>query len=265
MRGSSLSLLTLLLVFGVCHGAKYNLTKTVQAPLVASHDPPDADCKVPGTCVAVNQSIPGQSLWYWCGFYSTHKTLYTLKSNHATNNFSTSFFMRKKDLVGCAIPQLATVENCPVLPESSCSGKKTCSVRMFGLVLYDETCFVIINNKAGAIVGTLQVNNFYDRPRYYGTVFTVLITVIGGLGIIGTVAYQFYTIIMAPVSKYREPLRPKRARDSSEKVPDSDKGGAADLEGGRAAFDIAGEQQENWLSRFALTLRSKLGRGKQSA
>ncbi|KXZ44584.1 hypothetical protein GPECTOR_65g202 [Gonium pectorale] len=206
--------------------------------------------------IGLNQTIPGQSLWYWCGWYTTHKTVYYLKSNHATNNFSGSWMMRKSVLEECAIPNLATVENCPTVPETSCTGKKTCDVRGFALVFHDEMCLIVINNKAGAIVGTVRVNNFYDRPRYYGTCFVVLITVLGLMAVLANVAWQFYKIIISPVSKYREPLRPHRQRDPNSLAEEGVTAGGKPPPLQPLPEAPAGE---SWLSRF----RSKLNRVKQ--
>ncbi|GLI64848.1 hypothetical protein VaNZ11_008231 [Volvox africanus] len=188
---------------GLVKGGKYNLTGTLRSSLVASHDPPTATCKVPGVCTPVNVTIPGQTLWYWCGFYTTHKTIYTVNSNHATNNFSGSWMIRKSKLQTCVLANLSVVENCPTVPETSCTSKHSCTVRSFGLVFADEMCLMVINNKAGAIVGTIQVNNWFSRPRLLGSAFTILIAVVGLLGVISTVAYQMYSRCKAPVGKPR--------------------------------------------------------------
>ncbi len=39
-------------------------------------------------------------------------------------------------------------------------------------------------------------------PRYYGTVFTLFFTIVGGGAILANVVWQFYTIIVAPVNKH---------------------------------------------------------------
>ena len=46
--------------------------------------------------------------------------------------------------------------------ESSCGSRKTCDIRVYGLVFPDPTCFVIINNRGSDIIATVQVYNFYD-------------------------------------------------------------------------------------------------------
>ncbi|KAG2448550.1 hypothetical protein HYH02_006441 [Chlamydomonas schloesseri] len=192
--------------------SKYNLTRAVQSSLVMSHaHPDDTSCTVPGVCVPVNQTIPARSMWYWCGLDSTHRTIYTVASM-STNNLTTMFLMRQDEVEGCALSNVTRVgDDCKTIPESSCGSRKRCNVRVFGLVFPDPTCFVIINNRGSDIIATVQVYNFYDSPRYYGTVFTLFFTIVGGLAIVANVTWQFYTIIVAPVSKHSEPIKVKRA------------------------------------------------------
>ncbi|PNH07847.1 hypothetical protein TSOC_005661 [Tetrabaena socialis] len=140
-----LPVVALLLLAGSASAQKYNLTKAVEAQLVASNEPPGVDCNVPGICSPVNVTIDGRSMWYWCGFKATHRTTYSVISNSATSNLTTMFMMRRQQL------------------DSTCSNKRSCALRLFGLVFPDETCFVIINNRAGANVATIQLNNFFDR------------------------------------------------------------------------------------------------------
>ncbi len=47
--------------------------------------------------------------------------------------------------------------------ESSCSGKRTCDVRVFGLVFPDPVCFVIINNRNTDIVATMQASGVWGE------------------------------------------------------------------------------------------------------
>lgn len=48
-------------------------------------------------------------------------------------------------------------------------------------------------------------------PRYYGTVFTLFFTIVGGGAILANVAWQFYAIIVAPVNKHHQ-HRPAQAK-----------------------------------------------------
>ncbi|GLC37950.1 hypothetical protein PLESTM_000666500 [Pleodorina starrii] len=121
------------------------------------------------------------------------------------------YMMREKELRECALPNVSFVaENCVSIPESSCSSKSSCDVRMFGLVFPDDECFVIINKGSSPLSITIRLNNFFDRPRYYGTVFTLFFGVVGSLAILANVAWQFYTIIIAPVNRHHEPVKVKR-------------------------------------------------------
>ncbi|KXZ55247.1 hypothetical protein GPECTOR_3g387 [Gonium pectorale] len=120
------------------------------------------------------------------------------------------FLMRRNMLETCALENVTWVgDRCKTVPESSCSNKKTCDVRVFGLVFPDDLCFVMINNRASSLVATVQVNNFYDRPRYYGTCFVLIFTIAGGLAILANVGWQFYTIIIAPVGKHTAQVQVK--------------------------------------------------------
>ncbi|PNH07829.1 hypothetical protein TSOC_005659, partial [Tetrabaena socialis] len=74
-------------------------------------------------------------------------------------------------------------------------------------------------------------------PRFYGTIFTILITVIGSLAILGNVAYQFYTIILAPVSKHAESVKVKRAEDPPSALG---VGAGGDADGGSVAVAMGG-------------------------
>ncbi|GIL91087.1 hypothetical protein Vretimale_9502 [Volvox reticuliferus] len=201
---------TLLLLAGLASAQKYNLTGSIKAVgLVASNEPPGVECDKPGICSFASQTIPARNLWYWCGFKTTHRTIYTVTSINNTN--ITMYMMRQSQLQGCALPNVTFVaENCKTIPESSCNSNATCNLRLFGLVFPDDSCFVIINNKAKTLQVSIKVNNFFDRPRYYGTVFVIFFSVVGGLAIISNVAWQFYSIIVAPVSRHHEPIKVKR-------------------------------------------------------
>ncbi|GIL76361.1 hypothetical protein Vretimale_5922 [Volvox reticuliferus] len=243
----------LFLLFGLVRGGKYNLTGTMRSSLVASHDSPDANCQVPGVCVPVNQTIPGQTLWYWCGFYTTHKTIYTVRSNHATNNFSGSWMIRKSKLLECVLTNLTGVENCPTVPETSCTSKKSCTVRSFGLVFSDEMCLMVINNKAGAIVGTIQVNNWFSRPRLFGSVFTVIIAVVGLSLVLATVGYQMYSRCKAPVGKPRPHIRREDEMTPVTSFTDDLKSSAA-----------VPVHRPTWYSKLLFGLSPKWGRSDKS-
>ncbi|EFJ47519.1 hypothetical protein VOLCADRAFT_91919 [Volvox carteri f. nagariensis] len=210
----------------------------------------------------VNQTIPGQTLWYWCGFHSTHKTAYKVISNHATNNLSGSWMIRKSVLLDCVLPNLATVENCPTVPETSCTSKKSCAVRTFGLVFADETCLMVINNKASAIVATIKVNNWYSSSRYYGTVFTVVLAVAGLTGVLSNVAFQLtsagrslliqpaymYTRCKSPVGKPRPHVKREDELTQVVSLVDDDPKSAA------AAVPV---HRSSWYKKLLFSFRSK--------
>ncbi|PNW88638.1 hypothetical protein CHLRE_01g038200v5 [Chlamydomonas reinhardtii] len=245
MAGGNIPLLLLLGTVLLCSSrsaaeTKYNLTRAVESSLVMSHaHPDDTSCTVPGVCVPVNQTIPARSMWYWCGLASTHRTVYTITSR-STNNLTTMFLMRQDELEGCALANVTRVgDDCKMIPESSCGSRKTCDIRVYGLVFPDPTCFVIINNRGSDIIATVQVYNFYDSPRYYGTVFTLFFTIVGGLAIVANVTYQFYHIILAPVGKHSEPIKVKRA---SAMARDEEREAAAQL--GMALNPDGGERPE---------------------
>ncbi|GFR39631.1 hypothetical protein Agub_g97, partial [Astrephomene gubernaculifera] len=196
MQLHGLFAIVVLLLLGTTDGQKYNLTKAVQSSLVQSHDRPSSVCNVPGVCVPVNQTIEARSMWYWCGFMSTHRTQYTVTSTSSTANLTNMFLMRREQVEGCALNNVTWVgDRCLTVPDSSCSGKKTCDIRVFGLVFPDDVCLVIINNKGSNIVAKVQAWNYFDRPRYYGTCFVLMFTVAGSLAILANVGYQVYTII----------------------------------------------------------------------
>ncbi len=66
-------------------------------------------------------------------------------------------------------------------------------MRTFGLVFPDEICFVVINNSTRTIWASIQVNNFFDRPRFYGTIFTILIAAVGLCGVLAQMGYQVHS------------------------------------------------------------------------
>ncbi|EFJ45056.1 hypothetical protein VOLCADRAFT_94804 [Volvox carteri f. nagariensis] len=231
MRHAVLMLLqaiALLLLARTTVAAKYNLTGTVKAVLVASNEPPGVMCGVPGICKPATVTIPARTLWYWCGFQTTHRTIYEVTTNNKNITISTVYMTRQTVLEECALSPDADItyagENCTPIPESSCSSKATCSVRLFGLVFPDDSCLIMINNKNSAINATVQINNFFDRPRYFGTVFVLFFAVVGGLAVVSNVAWQFYNIIIAPVNRHHEPVKVKR-EDPIKKDLESDSSG----------------------------------------
>ncbi len=61
--------------------------------------------------------------------------------------------------------QTVLLRGCAFVPsptESTCSGSRKCSMRMFGLVFPDEMCMVVINSKGSDILASVQAWNFYD-------------------------------------------------------------------------------------------------------
>lgn len=50
----------------------------------------------------------------------------------------------------------------PIPTESTCSGGRKCSMRMFGLVFPDEMCMIVINSKGSDILASVQAWNFHD-------------------------------------------------------------------------------------------------------
>ncbi|KAG2496137.1 hypothetical protein HYH03_005740 [Edaphochlamys debaryana] len=147
--------------------------------------------------------------------------------------------MRQNELESCALPNVSWIsDRCLSIPESSCSGRRTCNVRVFGLVFPDPACLVIINNnKDNDVIVTVQAQNFFDSPRYYGTVFVLFFTIVGGMAILANVAYQFYTIIVAPVGKHQEQIKIKRDEPTD---PERAAGGGASGGGGGSAAGGAG-------------------------
>ena len=77
--------------------AKFNVTKSLKSTLVVAHEPPDASCIVPGICTPVNQTIPGNTLYYWCGFLATHRSRYYTRSFNSKVNVTTQM-MREEVL-----------------------------------------------------------------------------------------------------------------------------------------------------------------------
>ncbi|KAG2489553.1 hypothetical protein HYH03_012004 [Edaphochlamys debaryana] len=215
---------------------KYNISQTQQWPGLVSHIEPGAPCDPvaePGTCVPMNVTINPNTLWYWCGFYTSHRTIYNIKSN-GNSNITQVWLVRQQVLDDCFIPNIGTLENCPVVPESSCSKKKTCNVRIFGLVFEDPGCIVILNNGVNPFKASVQVNNYYDRPRYYGTVFTIIFCVCGFSAILIKLGYDFYTGCATPVNaKHTESVKVKRPGNDLQEAlldgqPDAEKGAAAE-------------------------------------
>lgn len=196
LTAALLTLAVLAAVSGTAQAATWNVSKVVKSTLNVSHVPPDKVCTTPGICVPTNVTVPGNSIWYWCGFYATHRTRYQTLSFNAKVNV-TAVLMRQHELTGCAIPGLTASGTCPVIPESTCTAAK-CNLRTFGLAFPDPICLLLVNNKASSTVVSLRINNYYDSPRYYGTVFSILLLILGSLYILGTVGRQLYVGIITP-------------------------------------------------------------------
>ncbi|KAG2437815.1 hypothetical protein HXX76_005435 [Chlamydomonas incerta] len=190
---------------------KYAVNRTFESTLAVAHVQNGTNCTYPGICYPTNVTVPSFTFWYWCGFYSTHRSNYYVRSVSNSSNFTGQWLYRKDVIQSCVIPNLKTFETCPVLPESACSKARTCSVRTFGLVFEDEICLVIVNNRSSNMVATIQYNNSFDSPRYYGTVFTILFCVVGFSLVLLRLGYDFYTGCKEPVSKHHEPVRIARA------------------------------------------------------
>lgn len=119
----------------------------------------------PGTCKPANQTVPGSTVWYWCGFYATHATVFNatlFNSNKNNSKTSTIQWMRKTELEECVLPSPQNWANCAVLPGSKCSKKDTCAPYLWALSFPDDICLVVANVKSSSLIAQVQVFNFYN-------------------------------------------------------------------------------------------------------
>ncbi|GAX83776.1 hypothetical protein CEUSTIGMA_g11201.t1 [Chlamydomonas eustigma] len=183
---------------------KWNLTSAVIAPstlTVIDVNPwRDQPCTSVGTCVPYNFSLAGQTMWYWCGWSSIQGTMYVY---NASNTLSVQL-MRAFDVNNCALANLGNIKSCPIIYASLTDTQKNNSVTLAGIAFPAEICLVVANNGASKVNVSVQMFQYYDSSRYYGTVFSIFLTAILCLGVLATIVWTCYHEYVSPADRIHE-------------------------------------------------------------
>uniref|UniRef100_A0A7S0NBL4 Uncharacterized protein n=1 Tax=Chlamydomonas leiostraca TaxID=1034604 RepID=A0A7S0NBL4_9CHLO len=178
-------------LLGSASAVSWKLSKSISSelPTWIGYPPDEPDCTKLGICTSYNFSLPAATLWYWCNGWSTkHRTQYWF---NATGANVTTLLMRERDLRGCALRNLTNIKACQQVDLSMVDTKTSGYLRIFGMSFVDPACFLVANNeKSKNATVSIQMWQYFDSRRYYGTVFSVLFAV---LLICATLANTGYT------------------------------------------------------------------------
>lgn len=126
----------------------------------------------------------------------------------ATQTLST-LLMRYTAIQQCVLNQnkdpamgLGYIKNCEQIYSSlsdTVAKNVTAVLRIQGLAFDDNICLVIANNNPSSTAVRVQFFQWYDSARYYGTVFSVILTVVGLAALTAHMSYHIYlTIVTSP-------------------------------------------------------------------
>lgn len=97
---------------------------------------------------------------------------------------------------------LGYIKNCEQIYSSlsdTVAKNVTAVLRIQGLAFDDNICLVIANNNPSSTAVRVQFFQWYDSARYYGTVFSVILTVVGLAALTAHMSYHIYlTIVTSP-------------------------------------------------------------------
>jgi hypothetical protein len=211
-------LLALLLSTQPVFAVKWNLTSIVKAnsSFVAMNQDPSsipADCTVTAICRPAIISLAANQAWYWCGWSAIQQSQYTF--NASSGGLITVQLMRQAAISSCSP---SSIKSCEVIYGSLVDTLNFSNWKVAGMAFSDEICIVLANNNAKPVSVTLQFFQWYDSSRYYGTIFTIIMTILllgGVLTYIGWTCYSELTKTSDRVAELRN-FEAELSRNASE-------------------------------------------------
>ncbi|KAG1673864.1 hypothetical protein FOA52_012889 [Chlamydomonas sp. UWO 241] len=166
-------------------------------------------CTAPGVCVPFTVTLPAKTAWYWCGWRAEQRTTYNWTSAPAADLYS--YMMRDDELFNCQVPKANATNTttssaaCISLYGSPCGPAKACVGLVLGYAFTGETCMVMENrnvNKSATF--SIQVFQYYDSPRYYGMIFSIIFTILLLGGVTTYIVLTCYDEINSTPDRIRE-------------------------------------------------------------
>ena len=164
-----------------------------------------------GVCIPYNFTLPANTLWYWCGWSSTARSQYQVLGT--TQSLST-LLMKNTAIQQCVLNvnkdpamSLSYVKNCEQVMFSlsdTIAKNVTAVLRIQGLAFDDNVCLVIANNNPSSTGVQVQFYQWPDSARYYGTVFSVILTVLGLAALTTHMGYHIYLVITTSPDRIKE-------------------------------------------------------------
>jgi hypothetical protein len=194
---------------GVCVPSSVTLPAKTHTHTHTRTRPPPLVCAAPGVCVPFSVTLPAKTGWYWCGWRAEQRTAYTFTTAPKADLFS--YMMRDDELFDCQIPKANSTESsghssdCITLYASECGPVGACEGLVLGYAFTGETCMVAENrNQTESVTFSIQVFQYYDSPRYYGTVFSIIFTILLLGGVVAHVGHTCYHEIKLTPDRIRE-------------------------------------------------------------
>eukprot|EP00798_Chlamydomonas_sp_ICE-L_P032253 gene32253-16819_t len=166
-------------------------------------------CLSPGTCKPFQVEIPLQTVFSWCGWKTIYRSRYyvDVENKSSDANFSV-ILMREDDYESC---NLSNFKKCRSVAYSLCDTKASCGLVINGLAFSDDLCLLVAVNgnltknkgRNGSTV-TFRFYNYYESPRYYGVVFSIIMSIILFGSVLVYMSWTCYKEYNAPNDRIHE-------------------------------------------------------------